>query len=435
MKIKKPLQGLLCGILLLSTVCIGHASSYDFPIADPIKASIISTPPADRAALPNQIRVKQYLTIDVFPDRTVPEVFFYNKKLRYSVAYHKEKAPVMFLIAGTGAGYDSVKMKLLQKIFFQAGFHVVALSSPTHPNFIVAASSSYLPGDIRSDAEDIYNVMEKIWLQSKKKEMVGDFYLTGYSLGGSQAAFVAKLDEQRHVFNFRKVLMLNPALSSYDSAVKLDKMLEGNIPGGIDHFDEFYDKLISNITKSYVQGDFIDLSNDFFYSAYNQILPSPGEGKALIGFSFRISLANMLFTADVMTNSGYIVPKNLKLSRTDSLSNYRKVAGRVNGFGEYVDDILYPALKQRELGLSKAALISRSSLRSIEDYLMKSDKIGLVTNSDDFILSDGDIDYFKHVFGARAKIFPRGGHCGNLAYKDNVAWMINFFKSKQGVSK
>ena len=430
-KIKKKLQhALLVCSLLLATVYTGQTASYDYPIADPIAATILSTPEKDRAVLPKKIRVKQYQAFDVFPDRDVLEVFWYNEKLRYSVAYHKEKAPVMFMIAGTGAGYDSAKMKMMQRAFFQAGFHVVALSSPTHPNFIVSASSSGMPGDIRSDAQDLYNVMEKMLQRSKKKDLISDFYLTGYSLGGSQAAFVAKLDEERKVFNFKKVLMINPALNIYDSAIKLDKMLVDNIPGGLDHFNDFYTKLMSNITKSYVQGDFVDLSYGFFYKEYDKILPSPEEGKALIGFSFRISLANLLFTSDVMTNSGYIVPKNLKLSRTDSLTDYSKVVVRGEGFSEYVENILYPAFKAKEPGLSLRDFVDRSSLRAIEGYLKKSDKIGLVTNVDDFILAEGDVDYFKQVFGSRAKIYPRGGHCGNMAYKDNVAYMINFFKSE-----
>ena len=428
---KKKLQHVLLACsLLFATVCIGQAASYDYPISDPIEATILSTPKEDMAILPKKIRVKQYQTFDVFPDRDVPEVFWYNEKLRYAVAYHKEQAPVMFLIAGTGAGYDSAKMKMMQKAFFQAGFHVVALSSPTHPNFIVSASSSGMPGDISSDAEDLYNVMEKMLQRSKKKELIGDFYLTGYSLGGSQAAFVAKLDEERKVFNFKKVLMINPALNIYDSAIKIDKMLVDNIPGGMDHFNDFYTKLMRNITESYVQGDFVDLSYGFFYKAYDEILPGPEEGKAVIGFSFRISLTNLLFTSDVMTNSGYIVPKNLNLSSTDSLTDYAKVAARGDGFGEYVENILYPAFKANEPGLSLRELVDRSSLRAIEGYLKKSDKIGLVTNMDDFILADGDVEYFKQVFGSRARIYPRGGHCGNMAYKDNVAYMIDFFKSE-----
>ena len=131
-----------------------------------------------------------------------------------------------------------------------------------------------------------------------------------------------------------------------------------------------------------------------------------------------------------MTNSGYIVPKNLKLSSTDSLMDYAKVAARGNGFADYVQNIIYPAFKAGEPDLTLREFVDRSSLRTIEGYLKKSNKIGLVTNMDDFILADGDVEYFKQVFGSRAKIYPHGGHCGNMDYKDNAAYMINFFKSE-----
>jgi hypothetical protein len=69
---------------------------------------------------------------------------------------------------------------------------------------------------------------------------VTDFFLTGYSLGAAQSAFVAKLDEEDKVFNFRKVLLVNPPVSLYNSVQILDKMLEENIPGGLDNFNAFY---------------------------------------------------------------------------------------------------------------------------------------------------------------------------------------------------
>jgi len=43
-------------------------------------------------------------------------------------------------------------------------------------------------------------------------------------------------------------------------------------------------------------------------------------------------------------------------------------------------------------------------------------------------LAPGEIDFFREVFGERAKIYPHGGHCGNMAYPDNLAFMVGFFK-------
>lgn len=131
------------------------------------------------------------------------------------MASQKEKAPLIFIIAGTGAAFDSSKMKYLQRAFFQAGFHVISLTSPTHINFIVNDSTSMVPGHIVEDSEDLYRVMELSYKKVKGKIDVSEFFLTGKSLGAAQAAFVSKLDEDKKSFNFQKVLMINPPVNLF----------------------------------------------------------------------------------------------------------------------------------------------------------------------------------------------------------------------------
>jgi hypothetical protein len=50
-------------------------------------------------------------------------------------------------------------------------------------------------------------------------------------------------------------------------------------------------------------------------------------------------------------------------------------------------------------------------------------------NEDDLILTSGDLAFLKDVFGPRAKIYPYGGHCGNMSYTENVDYMLKFFKN------
>ena len=52
----------------------------------------------------------------------------------------------------------------------------------------------------------------------------------------------------------------------------------------------------------------------------------------------------------------------------------------------------------------------------------------MIHNQDDLILEPGEIDFFPRVFGDRAKIYPKGGHCGNMDHRDNVAHMVNVFR-------
>ena len=52
-----------------------------------------------------------------------------------------------------------------------------------------------------------------------------------------------------------------------------------------------------------------------------------------------------------------------------------------------------------------------------------------VTNKDELILSEEDFTYLKNTFKDRIIIYPKGGHCGNMFYKENVDIMVNYIKN------
>jgi hypothetical protein len=97
--------------------------------------------------------------------------------------------------------------------------------------------------------------MKAVWEKLENKMSVTKFYLAGYILGAAQSAFIARIDEQEKAFNFQKVLMINPPVSLYNSVVILDELLANNIPGGLDHFNEFYQKVIKAFGETYAHGD------------------------------------------------------------------------------------------------------------------------------------------------------------------------------------
>jgi hypothetical protein len=409
-------------VLFLSTSSL----AYDYPFADPYVATVVGTPTEYMEALPSDVPVK-FETLQMFPEREVPGILWNLDELRYSYIRQKGPAPLIFMIAGTGANFNSPKMQEMQKAFYQAGYHVISISSPTHPNFIVAASTSGVPGHLEEDSADLYKVMQAIWQKHQKKMAVTDFFLTGYSLGAAQSAFIARLDEQEKAFNFRKVLLINPPVSLYNSVLILDELLDFNIPGGMDNFDAFYGRIVNAFADVYANGENVEFNNDFLYRAYEFKKPQSDDPlEALIGISFRISSANMVFTTDVLTKAGYVVPKNLVLRRHDNVTNYGKVLTRLS-FLDYFRGIFLPHFQAKDPSVTEAQLIKTLSLRSLDGYLRNSAKFGLIGNEDDVILLPGEIDYLRDLFGTRATIFPHGGHCGNMAYPDNVSAMVGFF--------
>ena len=430
MTIAKLTGRLLAGfcVLLASSFALATATveNYGYPITDRFTATVVGTPEGYEADLPKKNPLKKR-RIDIFPERSLPDLIWYGHNLIYSVALQDDPAPLIFLIAGTGAAHNGGKNVNMARAFYQAGFHVVSLSSPTYPNFVTSASTTGVVGHAERDAEDLYRVMEKIWDRLDSKIEVTSFNLTGYSLGGFNAAYVAWLDEERKAFNFRRVLLINPPVSIYNSISLLDRMTN-NIPGGEDNFARFFNELVEGFSKVYKQQD--DIGGDFLYQAYRAMDLQNEQLAALIGVSFRISSASLVFTSDVMTDFGYVKPKGLELDRYADLTVYHQVLNRL-GFTDYYHDFFYPYYKQDYPDMSRDEFISAISLTGIADYLRSSQKITVMHNQDDIILETGEIEFFNEVFGDRATIYPHGGHCGNINYRDNVAHMLAAFTGEE----
>lgn len=417
------LAALLFASLVSATATV---ENYGYPLTDRFAATVVGTPEEYAADLPREIPFKKRW-LEVFPDRKLPDLVWYGRELIYSEALQKDSAPLIFLIAGTGASHNGAKNRDMARAFYQAGFHVVSLSSPTYANFVTAASSTGVVGHAERDAEDLYRVMEMIWKRLDDKIEATSFNLAGYSLGGFNSAYVARLDEERRSFNFRKVLLINPPVSLYNSISLLDRMTK-NIPGGEDNFNKFFDKLMEGFGKIYKKQDDLG-SEDLLYKAYKAMNLEDEELAALIGVSFRISSSSLVFTSDVMTDFGYVKPKGLELDRYADLTVYNQLMNRL-GFTDYYHDFFYPFYKPEYPNMSRDEFIDAVSLRRIADYLRGARKITVMHNQDDIILEPGEIEFFNEVFGERATIYPHGGHCGNINYRDNVAHMVATFSGE-----
>ena len=400
-----------------------------FPFTNPYEATVIEAPAPFQADI-SQNFSQQTINLKVFPKRKIPKVFWYENGLPFSLSYQDHKAPLIFIIAGTGARYDSPKMVDLQRVFYKAGFHVISISSPTHMDFVINASSSMVPGDLAEDAKDLYRVMHLAMERIPGHIAITNYYLTGYSLGGIQSAFVSKLDEEQQEFKFRKVLLINPPVSLYRSVSILDHLLDDNIPGGLNNFKPWLDDVMQNLSDIYKEMGYFEFSGEYIYKVHERYPRREPFLRAIIGLSFRMSSSNMIFAADIMNGGGYITPKNAKLDYATSLTPYAMVACRTT-FSDYFHEYLFPHARQHNPDLTEEQLIARLSLNYIEPYLRQADKIGVLHNQDDIILEPGDIDYIRQLFGLRAQIYPLGGHCGNMNHPDVVRFMTQFFSVEE----
>jgi hypothetical protein len=423
--------GFLPTLLLLLSFGAPVASGYDYPVRDPLLSTVIETAKADQFPVPDKVPTR-IRSIERFPEREVPKVFWNQSELRYSVSAQEEAAPLLFIVAGTGASHRSGKMLYLRRLFFSEGFHVIALSSPTHPNFVLTASTSGHPGFTPADSEDLYSVMKEAYADLSSRVEISGVHLTGYSLGGTQSAFLTAIDDREGSFHFEKILMINPSVDIFSSVKVLDELFDYALPNGGESVVALIERLLKEVSTYTHENGRRSVDGELLYRLAEKRLaegrPPMQKGLAgLIAGAFRLSAANMFFSVDVLAGGGHIVGQETELEVGTSLTPYFRESMSWS-FERYFEEMLLPYWQSRKSGFDRESLIEQASLRSLQKLLREDRRIAAVTNADDIILNEEDLEFLRVQLGDRVKIYPTGGHCGNLSYHDNVEFMIRFFK-------
>ena len=407
------------------------AFSYNFPIDDPYSATIIGSATMMTPGVSENIPLKVY-EIQIKDKKEIPDVFWYASKFKFSFSKQKnKKAPLIFVLAGTGSDYNTTRVKFMQRIFHDAGYHTIAISSQMSQQFMISASSNSVPGLLLEDNKDIYKAMRLAYNKIKDQVEVTDFYIMGYSLGGSNAAVLSYIDEKEKVFNFKRVFMVNPPVDLYNSAVKLDKYLDDYTGGKTKGIEKLLNTTLAKV-KGGLTSEYANIGADTIYNIVKGDILSDAEKKAYIGLAFRLASTDLNFISDFMTRSHVYTKNPEKVNKYTNMKEYFKAVNFAT-FEDYVNKIGFPYYKKHNKDYAIEDLKREASLKVIEDYLRTSPKIVAVTNADELILNEKDFAFLKDVFKDRLVIYPKGGHCGNMFYKENVDVMLKFLN--EGVLK
>jgi len=424
--LKKLLNRIVLFLILSLT-----AFSYNFPIDDPYSATIIGSATMMTPGVSENIPLKVY-ELQIKDKKDIPDVFWYASKFKFSFSKQKnKKAPLIFVLAGTGSDYNAIRVKFMQRIFHDAGYHTIAISSQMSQQFMISASTNVMPGMLINDNEDIYKAMKLAYDKIKDQVEVTDFYIMGYSLGGTNAAVLSYIDEKEKAFNFKRVFMVNPPVELYDSAVKLDKYLDDYTGGKTEGIEKLLNTTLYRL-KGGLTNEYANIGADTIYNIVKGDILSDAEKKAYIGLAFRLTSNDLNFISDFITKSHVYTKNPDKVNKYTNMKEYFKAVNFAT-FEDYVNKVGFPYYKKYNKDFSIEDLKREASLRVIEDYLRTSPKIAAVTNADELILNEKDINYLKDVFKDRLVIYPKGGHCGNMFYKENVDVMVKFVN--EGVLK
>lgn len=419
--------------ICLATLLAPLAQADDepgYPVTNPFLATIVGTPPQLVWPVPDELEVRQSdLSVRVLPERYLPPALSRYRELHYRLAWHNQPAPLVFLIAGTGSGYDSPRLDYLKRAFWQAGMHVIVLSSPTNHDFIAAASHSGLPGLGQNDARDLHSAMSLAVEHARKEKnlQISEYRLAGFSLGALNAAFVAHLDQDLQQFNFSRTLLLNPPVDLYTSIKRLDALARTQIDG-VSGGDSFYEHIFQKLARYFEESGGTDVESGLFYGIQSSDSAlTDAELATLIGAVFRFAAADLNFMADLITHGGRYAPAGETLKVSTSLTPYLRRALFCD-FSCYLETQLWPAWSSRNEGKGIEAMAWETSLYSIEPFLRNNPDIAALTNADDFILSGDNYRFIADTFGERAFLYPHGGHGGNLQYLDTVKQILAFME-------
>jgi hypothetical protein len=420
----------LCTALLACLPLSVQAEPYAYPVSNPFMATVAGTPERLQAAVPPEVDVQQVdLKVRVLPERHLPPALSQYRDLHYRVAWHDKPAPLIFLIAGTGSGYDSSRMDYLKRLFWQAGMHVIVLSSPTNHDFIAAASRSGMPGIAADDARDLHTAMSMA-LAKARNELdleITSYRLAGFSLGALHAAFVAELDEHLGQFDFQRVLLLNPPVDLYASVRRLDALSYTRIAGVSDN-DSFYEHIFQKLSRHFASRG----NSDIQASLFEEIQSSPqaltdAELAMLIGAVFRFAAADLNFMSDLINGGGRYAPADQRLKVSTSLTPYLRRALFCD-FSCYVETQLLPAWQSRNADGDLQQMAEQASLRHLSAFLHGNAKIAVVSNASELILTRDDYHFLAQTFGERAFLYPSGGHGGNLDYAPVARRYLQFLQ-------
>jgi hypothetical protein len=435
-RIQAGLAHLALAAMLSGATCVHGAEPPAQAIAPPavpgpaagladsagLRATVFGTPPQQRAPMPTRVPLAE-INIALPWARPVPDVFWFDRKLRVWLSAQDKPAPLAILISGTGNDGNTAKLSILRGALYGAGYHVLTLPSPTFPGFIVSASSTGVAGDLMQDGHDLYAALQQIVAHLPRRVRITDIDVLGYSLGGANAAIVKSIDAAEGKLRIHRAVMINPPVSLFSSVGRLDKLFAASIGSGDDGVERLYRRLYAQLANLYRASDRVQIDEEFILGAAAAVLKTDAEFSGAIALSFRIDLEDMFFAGDLYAGTGVVVDPKHPPKTGDSLEETQRIL-RNEPFSEYFTKVFAPYYMKHRPGATAASLIADNRLDIIGDTLRNDPDYYAQTNGDDLILDKQELTWLRDTLGPRIAVYDHGGHLGNIGERKQVSDML-----------
>ena len=349
-----------------------------------------------------------------FPDTATTEKLRLDDdhELPFTTWIRPDPSPLFYIVPGLGGHRLGDSATALAEIIFASGRSVVTVSNPTNWEFVANAATTDLPGYAPVDARSLHRAITAIdrILVARWPDRFTSRGLVGLSMGAFQTLYIAA-EEPR----FEEL-----ALLPFDVYVALDPPV--NLEHGMHQLDRFYNAPLQFPPKQRkkkieeIFGKVIHLSKGQLWPGME--LPfTEIESEFLIGLAFRMELQFTILQTQDRNDMGVLETKQRALRRAPAFREASEYS-----FLEYVYAFVLPYYASRDPRITfdeagAATMFADCDLRSIGEELAANEKVLVFANENDFLLRPEDVTWLRERLGERAKIFPAGGHLGNLHRK------------------
>lgn len=397
------LFSLVLAYALSSTAGPARSKNYAYPFNNQYVSTLTSA--VSHSELPGRT-----IALEVRSDRRHVPLMEGRNTLHLRLFQQKNPAPLMFVIPGVGGYPASGSAMIIAETFYKAGYSVITLPSTLSWQYALSVSETAIPGYMPRDAKEYYSLLKRVTnvLKTKYRVQPTSYAISGVSLGGLASAFVAEEDRRQGAFQFRKVILINPAVNVAHGIQVLDAL---NAAG--DKFTPAYKS--AKLSMIFGLGEELlgaPLTPQTFEAASPKLAKlNDTDLQWVIGYTFRQSIRDVIVTGQRVHNTGLLKTKATKYRQDALLAEASRYS-----FADYMNLLVYPSLKGNTL--SREQVLAQSSLYALPE-LLKSPNVYVFENEDDLIVTNDDLAFLKNVLGSRLTTYPHGGHLGNLWFEQN----------------
>jgi ABC-type transporter lipoprotein component MlaA/pimeloyl-ACP methyl ester carboxylesterase len=328
-----------------------------------------------------------------------------GRKLRFTYWLQRKPAPVVYVVPGLGSHRLAETALALAELVYQNGFSAVAISNPFNYEFIDEAASAPAPGYPPVDTAELHAALTEIdqrlahWYPGRLQGRA----LMGYSMGAFYSLCLAGAPGHgQPLLQFDRYLAINPPVRLLYGVSKLDEFYRAPLawpaPERTEDIENTFLKVVALAENSLTP---------------NVKLPFSGlEARFLIGLNFRLILRDTIYTSQRLHNMG-VLRRPLRPLRREPV--YREIMQY--SYQDYFEKFVAPYYRAQGLDSDHLprTLQAAGDLRSYTAGLQAQPNIRLITNEDDFLLAQSDLEWLRAAFPpSHVTVFKHGGHLGNL---------------------